>query len=109
MIRTHIITLKDGFSLLQISPRLALMYKALKHPGKNGRRDRIQCAYFGFDSEQSAQEFVTWLRSHYSGIRCLARESDRLPECAFEVKVWEFDGLLALVSICTNRQVSQAA
>jgi len=107
MVHSKVRALKDGYSLLSISPRLALMYRALKRPGKGGRRDRIQCAYFGFDSEEKANEFVRFLREKFGEIRAGVRESDRLSECAFEVKVSEFDHLLTIVLQCAKQQQEQ--
>ncbi len=102
-LRSKVRVLKDGYSFLSISPRLAMMYRALKRPGKGGRKDRIQCAYFGFDSEQQANQFVTYLKQQYGEVRAGVRESDRLPECAFEVKVWEFPQLLELIHRCAAK------
>jgi hypothetical protein len=101
MIRTRVTRLKDGFSFLSINPRLGLMYRALKHPGKGGRKDLIQCAYFGFETEAEAVKFQKYCQSKV--IRAIAREADRLPDCAWEVKVWEFPELLHLVSRCLKR------
>ncbi|MBD2019246.1 hypothetical protein H6F43_03495 [Leptolyngbya sp. FACHB-36] len=98
--------LADGFSLLVLSPRLALMYRALKRPGRGGRMDRIQCGYFGFESEEQAQQFVTGIKRQFGEVRAAVRESDRLPNCAWEVKVWEFDGLLPLALQCAERSAA---
>ena len=95
MVRSKIHPLKDGYALLAVSPRLALMYKALKRPGKGGRKDRLQCAYFGFDTKAKANQFVTWLKRQSDTSRVFVRESICLPESAWEVKVWAFEGLFA--------------
>jgi hypothetical protein len=108
MFRARCIPGKDGFSTLVLSPRLALMYRALKKPGKGGRKDRIQCAYFGFASEAQAQHFAAYVQAQYKA-RALPRESDRLSDSPFEVKVWEFDGLLDLALKCHARSQQQAA
>jgi hypothetical protein len=102
MVRAKIHVLKDGYALLAVSPRLALMYKALKRPGKGGRKDRLQCAYFGFDTEERANQFVAGLKRQSGASRIVVRESDRLPESAWEVKVWEFEGLLAFTLHCAQ-------
>lgn len=107
MLKSRVQVLKDGYSLLSFSPRLALMYRALKRPGKDGRKDRIQCAYFGFDTEQQAKDFVSYLKRKYGEVRAGVREGDRLFDCAFEVKVWEFDHLMAVVYQCAEK--TQAA
>lgn len=107
MLKSRVRVLKDGYSFLSISPRLGLMYRALKRPGKGGRKDRIQCAYFGFESEQQANQFVGYLKQKYGEIRVGVRESDRLPAYAFEVKVWEFSELMAVVYQCAEK--AQAA
>jgi hypothetical protein len=110
MIFTRVIPQKDGYSLLSISPRLALMYRVLKRPGKGGRRDRIQCAYFGFDTEEQAIKFAGYVQRNFK-TRVIPRESERLTECAYEVKVWEFDHLIRLVYQCVTKaqEASHAA
>jgi hypothetical protein len=107
MLRAKIIPSKDGFSLLSINPRLALMYRALKRPGKGGRRDRIQCAYFGFESEDKAKAFIASVNQKFPGLYPQLREPERLSEVAFEVKLREFPGLLALVLKCAAKHESQ--
>lgn len=102
MVKAKVCALKDGFALLCISPRLAVMYKALKRPGKGGRKDRLQCAYFGFESEEKANQFVVGLKRQFGEVRAVVRESDRLPQSAWEVKVWEFEGLLSLALHCAQ-------
>lgn len=111
MVVAKIRPMADGFSMLVISPRLALCYKALKKPGRGGRKDRIQCAYFGFDSPKAADRFANYLRSKFLPFapRVLIRESDRLPACGWEVKVWEFEHLLAVVLECADIATKQAA
>jgi hypothetical protein len=102
MVRAKTHALNDGYALLAVSPRLALMYKALKRPGKGGRKDRLQCAYFGFDTKEKATQFVAGLRRQSNANRVVVREGTRLPESAWEVKVWEFEGLLAFaLHFCT--------
>lgn len=108
MIRTRVQPLKDGFSMLIVSPRLALCYRALKRPGKGGRKDRIQCGYFGFESEAEANTFANYLRSAYPNVRAVVREGDRLPECGWEVKVWEFAQLLQVVQQCAAKAAKAA-
>lgn len=111
MIFAKVRPMGDGFSMLVISPRLALCYRALKKPGRGGRKDRIQCAYFGFDSQAAADRFAHYLKSKFLPFapRMVVRESDRLPECGWEVKVWEFDHLLPLVLECAEMSTQQAA
>jgi hypothetical protein len=109
MIRATVRPLKDGYSFISFSPRLAMMYRALKRPGKNDRKDKIQCAYFGFETEQQAKTFVTYLKEKHSSIRTGVREGERLSECAWEVKVWEFDGLLELIHQCARKAQQPAA
>lgn len=109
MLRTKIRPQGDGFSILSISPRLALCYKALKKPGKNGRMDRLQCGYVGFDDKGEALQFAEWLRGKLLPFAPLVRvrESDRLPECAWEVKIAEHDGLLDLFLTLAVREQEQ--
>lgn len=110
-IHTKVKVQGDGFSMLYISKRLALCYKALKKPGKGGRMDRIQCAYFGFNDEAECQQFTQFLKEKFFPFapRVLIRESVhasasgssyRLSECPWEVKVWEFPQLLEIVLKC---------
>lgn len=106
MIRTRVIPLKDRYSFIEISPRLALMYRALARPGKKGRMHKIQCAYFGFGDELSAKNFAAWLNAKY-GARAIARESDRL-DTAWEVKAWEFFDLLHVVHQCAEKEKAAA-
>jgi hypothetical protein len=108
MVYTRIIPGKNGFSQLQISSRLVLLYRALKRPGKNGRRDRIQCVYFGFDTEHQAAEFAYKLRAKHSQVRLVVREAERLLEVPYEVKVWEFDHLMHLVFTCAEKTKLEA-
>ncbi|NJO74181.1 MAG: hypothetical protein HC833_10760 [Leptolyngbyaceae cyanobacterium RM1_406_9] len=110
LVHTRVIPQADGFSLLSISDRIALMYRALKRPGKGGRKDRIQCGYFGFESQEKAQAWAEMIRNRYAEmqIRLVVRESDRLPECAFEVKVWEFEGLIPLTLCCAKSEKTAA-
>jgi hypothetical protein len=96
----------DRFSILEISPRLAICYQALARPGKGGRRDKIQCAYFGFETQEEAQQFASYMRKGFLpfGPRVLVREPERLTECGWEVKVWEFPHLLEVILKCANKQ-----
>jgi hypothetical protein len=86
------------------------MYYVLKRPGKGGRRDRIQCAYFGFDDEQKANRFAAYVKKHFD-THAVSREAQRLTECSFEVKVSEFPGLMQLVYQCVAKaqEISHAA
>jgi hypothetical protein len=104
-IHTKVRVMGDGFAMLEINSRLALCYKALKKPGKGGRKDRIQCGYFGFDTEAQANFFADYLKQRFIpfGPRVHIRESDRLPDSAWEVKVWDFPQLLQLVHECHDK------
>lgn len=104
VIFTRVRPMKDGFSFLSINSRMGLMYRALKRPGLSGRRDRIQCAYFGFQTKEEASMFAQYVKEKYEAARVVVRESDRLPECAFEVKVWEFQEIMRLVFKCVEKQ-----
>ncbi|MEP0910882.1 hypothetical protein NDI45_08125 [Leptolyngbya sp. GB1-A1] len=108
MIRSKVAVLKDGYSMLNIHPRLSVCYRALKKPGKGGRKDKIQCAYFGFESEELAKRWVERVRYRYGiHVRAIIREGDRLTDCAYEVKVWEFDELVSLVLGCAYQLQKQ--
>jgi hypothetical protein len=106
MTRTKIIHLKDRYSMLLLSPRIGLLYRVLKRPGKNGRKDRIQCAYFGFEYEKAAQEFATQMRVHYPQSFPLVREGERL-EYAWEVKIREFETIINVAKTLAAREVSK--
>jgi len=110
MIHTKIRPQGDGFSILSISPRLALCYKALKKPGKGGRMDRLQCGYVGFDSEQEAKMFAARLRHKLLPFAPFmsVRESDRLVDCAWEIKIGEYEGLLDLILSLASREQEAA-
>lgn len=99
---------QDGYSFISISPRLGFMYRALKKPGKGGRKDRIHTAYFGFDSEAEAAQFLAWLTTKHPTAKAMKREPERLA-CSHEIKVWEFDGLHQLILTCATRQTQQKA
>lgn len=106
MTRTKIIQLKDRYSMLLLSPRIGLLYRVLKKPGKGGRKDRIQCAYFGFEYEAKAQEFATQMRIHYPQSFPLVREAERL-EYAWEVKIREFETIVNVAKTLAAREVTQ--
>lgn len=95
--------------MLKIHDRIQLCYKAFKKQ-RNGRKDKIQCAYFGFETEEAAMKWLLFVKRRYStfDIRATVREGDRL-ECPFEVKVWEFPELMPLVFDCASRVLSQEA
>jgi hypothetical protein len=94
--------------MLNIHPRLSVCYRALKKPGKGGRKDKVQCAYFGFDDEAIARQWVERVRYRYGcHIRAVIREGDRLADCTCEVKVWEFDELMHLVLNCAHQLLQQ--
>lgn len=84
--------LKDGYAQVKLCDRVHVLTKALKRPGKGGRRAKVQTAYVGFKSEQSAQRFITRLRELFPTARALLRPSKRLTT-PHEVKLWEFVGL----------------
>lgn len=109
-IHTKVKVAGDGFSILYINERLALCYKALKKPGKSGRMDRIQCGYFGFSTETECQQFCKFLRDKFFPFApaMRIRESDRLPECPWEVKVQEFPHLLEVILKCAEQIQRQA-
>ncbi len=104
-IRTKCKPQGDRFSILEVSPRLAICYQALSRPGKGGRKDKIQCAYFGFQEEKEAQEFAKFMKRQFLpfGPRLMVREPERLTECGWEVKVWEFPHLLEVILRCASK------
>jgi hypothetical protein len=97
MIRTIITPLKDRYSFVEVSDRIAFMYRALKRSSSDGRKDTIQCAYFGFEEESKAKKMAAWVRQKYPLSRCVVRESERLEHCLFEVKVFRFPEILDLI------------
>jgi hypothetical protein len=97
MLHTKITRLKDRYSLVKISPRIAFIYRALKRASIDGRKDVIQCAYFGFNEEVKAQKYALWLQQNFSNVRYITRESERLDDCQIEVKVFRFEKILDLI------------
>ena len=87
-----VVSLGDRHSLIHLSDRVALITKALKRPGKDGRRARVVSAYFGFDTQDEAISFVARLRRQFPASYCKVRAGQRLGTAA-EVKVREFAGL----------------
>jgi hypothetical protein len=92
---------EDGFCVLQVSDRQAVIVKSLKRPGKNQRRIKIQTAYFGFDSLEKAQAFHSYFTKNFRA-RAEVRPSERLGT-PFEVKVWECLGLIDLILECARK------
>lgn len=45
-------------------------------------------SYFGFNNQEKAQDFKTWLENNKYCERCIVRKSQRLSS-EFEVKVWK--------------------
>ena len=87
-----VVSLGDRHALIHLSDRVALITKALKRPGKDGRRARVVSAYFGFDTQDEAISFVARLRRQFPASYCKVRAGQRLGTAA-EVKVREFAGL----------------
>jgi len=100
----------DGFSLLVFSDRLAAMYRALKRPGKGGRKDYLVCFYFGgFSDQAEAEKFVAHLKQQLS-VYGFVREAQRVMG-PFEVKVPAgepemTEKLLAVVRACLAKASS---
>jgi len=87
-----VVSLGDRHALIHLSDRVAILTKALKRPGKNGRRARLISAYFGFNSQDEAIAFVAQLRRQFPNAYCQIRGAQRL-DAAVEVKVRQFEGL----------------
>lgn len=102
----------DGFSLLVFSDRLATMYRALKRPGKGGRKDYIVCFYFGgFSDQAEAEKFVAHLKQQLN-VYGFVREAQRVAG-PFEVKVPTGESeitekLLAVVRACLAKAADSA-
>jgi len=87
-----VISLGDRHAFIKLSARVAVITQSLKRAGKGGRRARLVSAYFGFNTQDEAVEFVARLRRYFPSAYCQVRKGQRL-EAAFEVKVREFKGL----------------
>ena len=87
-----VVSLGERHSLIHLSDRVALITKALKRPGKDGRRARVVSAYFGFNTQDEAIAFVARLRRQFPSCYCKVRAGQRLGT-AIEVKVRAFDEL----------------
>jgi len=87
-----VVPLGDRHSFIHLTNRVAVITKALKKPGKDGRRARVISAYFGFDTQDEALSFVARLRRQFPASYCQVRPAQRLGT-AIEVKVRQFEGL----------------
>lgn len=102
----------DGFALLVFSDRLAAMYRALKRPGRGGRKDYIVCFYFGgFSDQAEAEKFVAHLKQQLN-VYGFVREAQRVVG-PFEVKVPAgepeiTEKLLAVVRACLAKAPDSA-
>jgi len=72
-------------------PRVGVITKVLKRPGKNGRLARVQAAYFGFLSHTEASNFREYVTYHQLATFTELRVPKRLKGVTCEVKVWEMD------------------
>lgn len=89
--RIRVKLLGDGFAFVQLSKRVATITQILKRPGRDGRRARTVAAYFGFDSEAAAKQFLAQSRRSSPQIYGLVRFSQRL-ETPWEVKIFGDSG-----------------
>lgn len=92
----RVTALADRHAFIKLSDRIALITRALKRSGKNGRRAAVVAAYFGFSTQDEAIEFIAGLRHHFKKAFCQVRRSERL-NTPYEVKVRSFEGLEAFI------------
>jgi hypothetical protein len=85
---------KDGFSVLMLTDRICLVHYRLKRPGKGGRRERIQAAYVGFNQINAARKLRESIEAKRPGAQTFIRESKRVLDYSWELKIQEYPGIL---------------
>jgi hypothetical protein len=101
---------KDGYSLLKLHDRVVLNHYRLKKAGKNGRMERIHTAYVGFSSQEAAQKLRFAIEEKRPGVKIIVREGERIPEYAWELKIWEYSGIYDdMIQIAHSIQAKEAA
>jgi hypothetical protein len=85
---------KDGFSVLMLTPRICLIHYRLKKAGKGGRMERLQTAYIGFNSIEAARKLRYSIEEKRPGAKVIVRESERVLDYSWELKIWEYPGIL---------------
>ena len=110
-IGVHVQPLQNNYCLVKLTDRVAIITKALKRKGKDGRRARVQAGYFGFSNRASANKFAAVVNEKF-GVDVIIRTPERLADVEIEVKVRAFDGLEELAwekAKKTDEQERQAA
>ncbi len=93
-LKVQALCLEDRFTFFQMSPRVGVITKTLKRPGKNGRLARVQTAYFGFLSHAEASRFVQYITYYRLATFAELRTPKRLAGVSFEVKVRGMDEVM---------------
>lgn len=102
-----VICLGDRHTFIKLSARIAIITAALKRAGKGRRMAKVVSAYFGFQTQDQAQAFVTGLRRRFPRAMCQIRQSQRLTT-PIEVKVRSFDGLESFAWTLLSQQETAA-
>jgi hypothetical protein len=101
---------KDGYTVLFLCPRVCLVHYRLKKAGKGGRMERLQTACVGFNSLDAAQKLRCSIEGKRPGAKVIIRESQRVTDFSWELKIWEYAGILEdMLQIAANIQAKEAA
>ena len=101
---------KDRYSILRMGNRVVLNHYRLIKPGKGGRMERIHTAYIGFNRKEAARRLRFALEETRPGAKIIVREGERIPEYAWELKIWEYPGIYDdMIQIAHSIQAKEAA
>jgi hypothetical protein len=101
---------KDRYSLLRLGSRVVLNHYRLLKAGKGGRMERIHTAYIGFDTQEAAKKLRYAIDEKRPGAKIVLREGERLPDYAWELKIWEYPGIYDdMIQIANNIQAKEEA
>jgi hypothetical protein len=101
---------RDGYTVMFLCPRVCLVHYRLKKAGKGGRMERIQTAYIGFNSLEAARKLRYSIEEKRPGAKVIIRESERVTEFSWELKIWEYAGILEdMLQIAASIQAKEAA
>lgn len=101
---------KAGYTLLRLHDRVVLNHYRLKKAGKNGRMERIHTAYVGFNSQEAAQKLRLAIEEKRPGAKIIIREGERIPDYAWELKLWEYPGIYDdMIQIAHSIQAKEEA
>jgi hypothetical protein len=101
---------KDGYTVLFLCHRVCMCHYRLKRAGKSGRMERVETAYVGFNSLEAARKLRESIEGKRPGAKVIIRESRRVTDFSWELKIWEYAGILEdMLQIAANIQAKEAA